>query len=197
MLTMMSVLIFNGIILSLDYYGISQEMELTLTNINTVLTFIYTFEIILKFIALGQKSFFRDSLNYIDSVVIILSLLDVLVSYGTSSIAAFRVIRIFRIFRVIRLIKLIRYFTFMRTLVFVISYSLPKFIYLALLLILINLIYALLGYQIFAGRFNPHEPLPRSNFENFGWAFLSVFQVLTLSGYSEVLYDVMDSSIGP
>jgi voltage-dependent calcium channel L type alpha-1D len=42
-------------------------------------------------------------------------------------------------------------------------------------------IFALLGMQLFGGKFNfnPMEPKPRANFDTFTQALLTVFQVLT------------------
>ena len=194
----MMILVFaNAFILSLEYYGMSATMEITLMKINLAFTFIFIVEIIVKCVALGIKTFCRDSMNYIDTFIIIFSITELIFNFSSNAVTAFRVLRIFRIIRATKATKIVRYFSFMKSLVYVISYSLPKFIYLACLLMLLNLIYALLGHNIFVGTLANKAEMPRSNFENFGWSFLSVFQVLTLSGYSEVLYDVMDSSAGP
>ena len=56
-----------------------------------------------------------------------------------------------------------------------ISKSLSKFAYLALLLLLLNIIFALLGMQIFGGKFDFEDGLPRTNFDSFYWACITVF----------------------
>lgn len=51
---------------------------------------------------------------------------------------------------------------------------------LLLLLFLFMVIFALLGMQVFGGKFNfPREELPRSNFDSFWQSLLTVFQVFT------------------
>lgn len=50
---------------------------------------------------------------------------------------------------------------------------------LLVLLIIFMVIAALLGMQIFGGRFNFPEGTPRTNFDDFWQAILAVFQVLT------------------
>lgn len=190
------ILVFsNTILLSIEYYGMPTDMENALNNISNILTIAFTVEIIVKLISLGLKNFCRDSMNYLDVIIVLLSLLEFILNVGSTAVTAFRILRVFRIIRVVRVARIFRYLTFMKNLIFVITQSMSKFIYLALLLVLLNLIYALLGYQIFSGKF--HGEIPRSNFENFGWAYLTVFQVLTLSEYAEVLYGVMNSSAGP
>jgi hypothetical protein len=50
---------------------------------------------------------------------------------------------------------------------------------LLLLLFLFIVIFALLGMQVFGGKFNfnPMQPKPRANFDTFTQALLTVFQV--------------------
>ena len=193
-IVMIFVVVLNAFILSLDYYGISDQMENALITMNLIFNVIFIAELSFRFGALGPKQFSRDSMNYVDTVVIFLSFIELTTQVGSSALNAFRVVRVFRILRIYRFARML---PFMKGLITVIGYSLPKFIYLALLLALLNLIYALLGNQIFAGKsaFGDHEI--RANFDNFAWAYLSVFQVLTLSNYSEVLYNVMRSADGP
>jgi len=57
----------------------------------------------------------------------------------------------------------------------VISRSLYNFIYLAVLLLLFITVFALLGINIFGGKFDFPEGTPRHNFDNFNLAFLTVF----------------------
>lgn len=192
---MITCVLLNAFILSLEHYKMPIELENFLLRANFIFTLIFSFEISTKLLALGLRNFVRDTMNLVDTIVIILSWLDVGINFGSGAVNAFRVIRVFRVFRVARIVKIFRYLSFMKSLVQVISTSMSKCIYLALLLILLNTIYALLGHQIFGG--GKHEELPRSNFENFAWSFLSVFQVLTLSSYADILYDNMKSDAGP
>jgi hypothetical protein len=58
--------------------------------------------------------------------------------------------------------------------------------YIFLLLILFNYIYALLGMQIFGGQFNFDNP-PRMNFDDFFSSYMTVFQVMTLENWNDIL----------
>ena len=70
--------------------------------------------------------------------------------------------------------------------------------YVILLLFVFVFIYALMGIQIYQGKFDfgPDERIPRGNFEEFGIAFVTVFQVLTMENWQEVLYTAMRSARG-
>ena len=71
----------------------------------------------------------------------------------------------------------------MQVIIGVISKSIWSFVYIALLLLLFVFIYALLGMQIYGGRFNFKWGKPRGNFDTFNDAFVTVFQVLTLENW--------------
>lgn len=58
----------------------------------------------------GVKEYTKDTMNIFDSLIVILSILELII-FGYSSgsgISAFRSVRIFRTFRVLRVTRLIR-----------------------------------------------------------------------------------------
>ena len=81
----------------------------------------------------------------------------------------------------------------MQVIIGVIQRSFKSFMYVILLMILFVFIYALLGIQIFQGRFDfgPEESLPPEHFEDFAVAFITVFQVLTMENWQTVLFTSM------
>ena len=152
----------------------------------------------LKLTGLGVRSYLNDKMNYLDGSVVILSIVElVFLSDGSSSLSAFRTVRIFRTFRVLRVARLLRTLQSMQVIISVISRSISSFVYIALLLLLFVFIYSLLGMQIFGGRFNFDDGLPRGNYDTFNSSFVTVFQVLTMENWQDILYDSMRSSTGP
>ncbi len=74
-----------------------------------------------------------------------------------------------------------RYWTSLNNLVVSLLNSVKSIASLLLLLFLFIVIFALLGMQVFGGKFNfPDRAIQRSNFDNFPQALISVFQVLQL-----------------
>lgn len=69
-----------------------------------------------------------------------------------------------------------RYWSSLRNLVASLLNSMRSIASLLLLLFLFIVIFALLGMQLFGGRFNTENP-PRSNFDTFWQSLLTVFQV--------------------
>lgn len=193
----LSVLI-NTIALAYDHYGISQSSTDSLASLNTFFTYMFTAELIIKFIGLGLKNYFRDFMNYFDLIVVTLSLVEIFITAGgTSAISAFRAIRIFRIFRVLKVFRLFRYLKSVEHIVRSIGKSISSFAYLFMFLLLFQLIFTLLGMQIFAGTFDFPDGLPRGNFDTFHWAFITTFQVLSTENWNDILASSLRSSIGP
>lgn len=147
----------------------------------------------LKIIAIGFRKFLQDKMNYMDGIVVILSLIEIALSSGGGALSAFRVIRIFRTFRVLRVARLLRSMKSMMNIISVIQNSISSFIYLTILLFLFVFIYSLLGMQIYGGNFNFKDGVPRTNFDSFSSAFLSSFIVLSLEKWDEIFYIAMAS----
>ena len=76
----------------------------------------------------------------------------------------------------------------MRIIMIVMARAIQSFIYIFLLLILFNYIYALLGKELYATTFDFVDESPRQNFSNFYHSLMSVFQICTLENWNDILY---------
>lgn len=186
----------NTIALATEHYGMSAKMQQDLWNVNLAFTIIFAIELVLKVIGLGVKVYFEDSMNFLDAFVVAISLIEYTFMSGSSSYSALRALRIFRAFRVFRVARLFRRMESMGEIMRVISATLSEITYLAILLLLLTIIFALVGMQIFGGKFDFDDDKPRANFDSFFRAFVTVFQILTLENWQDVLYDGMRSSAG-
>ena len=181
--------ILNTIVLAIDHYGISQDLESALSIFNLIFTITFVIEMALKLLGLGIIEYCQDTMNLFDGVIVILSLFELFIFEDKgASISAFRTVRILRIAR------LFRHLEYMSKLLEVISLSLSTSIYIALLLFLFTFIFALLGMQIFGNKFE--DGASRANFDNFHWAFVTVFQLLTMENWQDILYDAIRSDVG-
>ena len=136
-------------------------------------------------------------MNIFDGFIVIISLVEIIaLGGGNKAVSAFRTVRIFRTFRVLRVTKLLRALEFMKVIIGVVSESMQSFFYIAVLLLLFIFIYTLLGVQIFGGKTNFNDSTIRANFNSFHNAFITVFQVLTLENWQQILFVCMRSSAG-
>lgn len=189
LMTLMVVL--NTIVLSLNHYGIDPDMELALNNLNYAFTMVFVAETALKVIGLGIRGYFKDRLHLFDLSIVVFSLIELMLTGSKTVFSAFRAIRILKTFRVLRVARLFRYLQPLARILKVIGTSVSKIIYLALLLLLFIIIFALVGMEIFGGKFNFEEGHSRANFDTFYNAFITVFQILTMENWQIVLYDGM------
>ena len=118
---------------------------------------------------------------------------------GQSVFSVFRALRIFRIFKLAKRWKSLN--NLLRTMYSTVL-EIGNF---AILLFIFIFIYALIGMQLFANRmhFDPVTGyviaynengydtayIPRSNFDTFGWAMTTVFQILSGENWNSIMYD--------
>ena len=196
--------LLNTIVMSMDSYGIEEQTEKRLAGMNSAFTYIFMYEMGVKLLTIGPKKYSSSKWNLLDGGVVLLSIVELFVELqhsGTthgSSLSAFRTVKVFRTFRVMRVTRILRAMHSMQVIIGVIQRSFKSFMYVILLLFVFVFIYALLGIQIYQGRydFGPHETLPGGNFEDFGIAFVTVFQVITMENWQEVMYSSMRSTKG-
>jgi hypothetical protein len=75
---------------------------------NLAFTIIFTIDMGLKLLGLGVAGYLRDKMNIFDGLIVALSLMEIGIGSGGSSVSAFRSVRIFRIFRIFRVTRMIR-----------------------------------------------------------------------------------------
>lgn len=99
-------------------------------------------------------------------------------------------VSVLRCVRLLRIFKVTKHWTSLRNLVASLINSMRAIASLLLLLFLFIVIFALLGMQVFGGKFNfPDKDKPEANFDSFYQSLLTVFQILTGEDWNEVMYD--------
>lgn len=186
--------LLNTITLSLNHYGISKEVEGLLDTFNDYFTWVFIVEMAFKVVAMGVPKYCGDVMNLLDGGVVIISIFEIIytsMAAGNMDLKAFSTIRMFRTFRVFRIARLLRGLESMQTIIGVIARSYQSFIYITLLMTVFIFIFSLLGMQLFGGKFNYPDGLPRGNYDSFSIAAITVFQILTMENWIAVLFDSM------
>ena len=176
----------NTISLSVVHHGQSEEFSFILEIANLTFTIIFALEAVLKLIALGPKVYFSEGFNSIDFFVILcaaVGLVEIIVLQvefgqdGTSKLAS--VLTTLRIFRLVR-VCLLGKSNNLKALFATAAQGITPVLYMSLLLMVYIYMFAILGVQIFAGKFddlNPKSTL--ANFDNLLNSALSIFQLQT------------------
>ncbi|NP_001095190.1 voltage-dependent L-type calcium channel subunit alpha-1S [Oryctolagus cuniculus] len=191
------------LIVALNTLSIASEhhnQPLWLTHLqdiaNRVLLSLFTIEMLLKMYGLGLRQYFMSIFNRFDCFVVCSGILELLlVESGAMTPLGISVLRCIRL---LRLFKITKYWTSLSNLVASLLNSIRSIASLLLLLFLFIIIFALLGMQLFGGRYDFEDTeVRRSNFDNFPQALISVFQVLTGEDWNSVMYNGIMAYGGP
>ncbi|XP_072589556.1 voltage-dependent L-type calcium channel subunit alpha-1S isoform X1 [Vulpes vulpes] len=163
---------------------------------NRVLLALFTVEMLMKMYGLGLRQYFMSIFNRFDCFVVCSGLLEILlVESGAMSPLGISVLRCIRL---LRIFKITKYWTSLSNLVASLLNSIRSIASLLLLLFLFIIIFALLGMQLFGGRYDFEDTeVRRSNFDNFPQALISVFQVLTGEDWNSMMYSGIMAYGGP
>ncbi|XP_063284375.1 voltage-dependent R-type calcium channel subunit alpha-1E isoform X7 [Pelobates fuscus] len=155
---------------------------------------LFLVEMSFKMYGMGPRLYFHSSFNCFDCGVTIGSIFEVIwaifrpgTSFGISVLRALRLLRIF---------KITKYWASLRNLVVSLMNSMKSIISLLFLLFLFIVVFALLGMQLYGGRFNFNDGTPSANFDTFPAAVMTVFQILTGEDWNEVMYNGIRSQGG-
>jgi len=179
--------------------------------LNTIFTFIFLGELIIKISGLGFKQYIRDSWNKLDFTIVFLSLGHlVIVSFDIQTPlnpSVFRILRITRLLRSARMLKNINLDEstqqLVESLMTAIIYTLPSILNILGLMALLLFIFAIVGMNLFGEITTEWEDSPHFygefwagygrdlNFKTFGKSFLSLVVIFTGEGYVALMRDIM------
>uniref|UniRef100_T1GVR3 Voltage-dependent L-type calcium channel subunit alpha n=1 Tax=Megaselia scalaris TaxID=36166 RepID=T1GVR3_MEGSC len=184
------ILVFlNTGVLATEHYRQPPWLDEFQNNTNLFFITLFTCEMILKMYSLGIQGYFVSLFNRFDCFVVIGSISEMVLT--NTGIMPPLGISVLRCVRLLRVFKVTKYWHSLSNLVASLLNSIQSIASLLLLLFLFIVIFALLGMQVFGGRFNfnKEEAKPRHNFDSFWQSMLTVFQILTGEDWNVVMYD--------
>ncbi|XP_075690008.1 voltage-dependent L-type calcium channel subunit alpha-1D isoform X7 [Rhinoderma darwinii] len=187
---MFVLIMLNTLCLAMQHYGQSKIFNDVMDVMNMVFTAVFTVEMVLKLIAFKPKGYFSDAWNTFDSLIVIGSIVDVVLSEADSSEDSARIsITFFRLFRVMRLVKLLSRGEGIRTLLWTFIKSFQALPYVALLIAMLFFIYAVIGMQVF-GKIATRDSTQinrNNNFQTFPQAVLLLFRCATGEAWQDIM----------
>uniref|UniRef100_A0A3B4AT29 Voltage-dependent L-type calcium channel subunit alpha n=1 Tax=Periophthalmus magnuspinnatus TaxID=409849 RepID=A0A3B4AT29_9GOBI len=186
----------NTVASASEHYGQPKWLTEMQERANKILLLLFTLEMLMKMYAFGLQIYFMALFNRFDCFVVCGGILELLLVelevIPPIGIAVLRCIRLLRIF------KMTRHWAALSDLVNSLLNSMKAICSLLLLLFLFLIIFALLGMQLFGGKFNFDETqMKRSTFDSFPQALLTCFQILTGEDWNAVMYDGIMAYGGP
>jgi voltage-gated sodium channel len=174
----LGVILVNAVVLGLEtYQGIERDAGNALEAVNDLCLGIFVIEIVIRIAAHGRRpqDYFKSGWNVFDFLVIGGALLPGLRENATA----------LRLLRLLRIVRVVSIFPDLRFLIRGMVASLPPIGSMAMLTSLLIYIYGILGWILFAAT----DP---DNWGNIGEAMLSLFVVLTLESWPDIMGEVID-----
>lgn len=169
----LGLILFAGVLVGLETSATLMSLAGgVLHAIDRTVLALFVIELALRIGACGARPwrFFGDGWNVFDFVIVVVCLLPVQAEFAA-------VLRLARVLRVLRLITAVPR---LQILVGALLKSIPSMSYVALLLSVLFYAYAVLGVSLFGGSDPQH-------FGTLGSAALTLFQVVTLEGWAEIM----------
>ena len=198
------IIILNSVLIGVETY----TDNLTIKMIQQGILYIFTFEILLRFIAARSiKEFFCDGWNVFDLTLVLIGYIPETLFASASMMTALRVLRVFRILRLLRTSKEIK------LIVTVLAKSMTSMFYNLILFLIFVYLYAIAGVSMFRlpdpstlegeqlakyEKFMEVAPNAPSNspdpFGDIGEAIFTLFRELTGEDWTDLRYNHITAS---
>ncbi|XP_065672374.1 sodium channel protein 1 brain isoform X5 [Hydra vulgaris] len=185
-------ILMNTVCLALETHNMQVKLKNSLRIANYLFTAIFLAEMLLKIIALNLKHYAKQMWNLLDSLVVVLSIIEIILettSFSTQT--GFTIIRSLRLFRIFKLAKS---WKTMRLLFTTIARSLTALGSITLILLIVLYMFAVIGTKCFGHKYKPevfpNKKIPVWNFIDFYHSFMMIFRVLC-GEWIEPLHDTM------
>ena len=181
----------NTCIMASEYYGMSDFHVSLINYFNSCLTFCFSIELILKFTGLGAKDYLNSIGNIFDGILVIIGYVEIGTLIQNRPLSKQNMLRMVRVLRVF---KLARKWQGLKVILQKLINSTRSICYLGLITFITIFVYTLLGKRLFEGKLDDgFGNVPRANFNNFWWAFVTVFNLVTGENWNTIFYN----TIGP
>jgi voltage-gated sodium channel len=179
----LALIVLSGVLIGMETYprfDVHTEIGWWIQRLQDVILWLFVAEAAIKIIACWPKpwDYFRNPWNIFDFTIIAVSLLP----FGGR-----QYVMVFRMARLLRALRLLTMLPRLQILVSALLKSIPALGYVGILLLLHFYIYAVMGTFLF----RENDPV---RFGNLQRSMLSLFQVVTLEGWNDVLHTQMFGS---
>merc|ERR1719513_348449 len=183
-----TLVFLNTCVLATEHHNQPEWLDDFQEYTNLFFVCLFTGEMLMKMYALGFSGYMVSLFNRFDFFVVLSSILEyVLVKNELVPPVGLSVMRCIRL---LRGFKVTKYWSAMGNLVKSLVNSISSIVALLVLLVLFIFIFALLGMQLFGGKFlNAVEMESRATFNGFYQSTFTVFQILTGEDWNVVMYD--------
>src|SRR6056300_1866519 len=179
-------ILLTGVVVGAQTYKDFAEENVTVLNfLDQTILVIFTIEALIKILAEGYRplNYFKNPWNVFDFAIVAACRLEPFLQLGGAFLPILRLARILRVLRLITAIPKLQ------LLVTCLLKSLPSMFYVSILLFLLFYVYGAMAVFLFG----ENDPI---HFRNLQTSILSLFRVVTLEDWTDVMYINMYGSDG-
>ena len=173
-----ATILIAGIVVGVQTYrDFAEQHELVLLFLDRAILAIFSIEALVKILAEGKRPFqyFKNPWNVFDFAIVVACLAELFLQTGGAFLPILRLVRILRVLRLITAIPKLQ------LLVTCLLKSLPSMFYVSILLFLLFYVYGAMAVFLFG----ENDPI---HFRNLQTSILSLFRVVTLEDWTDVMY---------
>lgn len=172
-----TILLAGVVVGAQTYPNFAQENGHILSFLDRAILIIFTLEASIKILAEGKNPFnyFKNPWNIFDFTIVAACLLEPFLDLGGAFLPVLRLARILRVLRLVTAIPKLQ------LLVTCLLKSLPSMFYVSILLFLLFYIYGAMAVFLFG----ENDPI---HFRNLQTSILSLFRIVTLEDWTDVMY---------
>ncbi|XP_063917204.1 voltage-dependent T-type calcium channel subunit alpha-1G-like isoform X2 [Zophobas morio] len=204
-------ILINTLSMGIEFHNQPDYLTHLVETSNVIFSAIFAVEMLLKIIAEGLFGYISNGFNVFDGIIVCLSGIELFQRFlGQSHTDSG--LSVLRTFRLLRILKLVRFMPNLRRQLFVMLRTMDNVAVFFSLLILFIFIFSILGMYLFGGKFCNYRAedgsikecscemivtnderceCDRKHFNNFLWATVTVFQILTQEDWNVVLSNGM------
>ena len=176
-LIIVTILLAGIVVRMQTYKGFAIENAFILDMLDTIILGIFAIEAVIKILAEGNRpqNYFKNPWNVFDFVIVAACLLEPFIHVGAGFLPVLRLARILRVLRLVSAIPKLQ------LLVSCLLRSLPSMFYVSILLFILFYIYGTMAVFLYS----ENDPI---HFRNLQTSILSLFRVVTLEDWTDVMY---------
>jgi hypothetical protein len=105
---MTAAILINTLVLALDEYPITFSTLSYLEFVNSLLSYIFIVEMVIKVVGMGIKEYTSDSFNIFDGTIVFISIVEMIIErffaggLGGGAFSSLRAVRLLRVFKLAR-----------------------------------------------------------------------------------------------
>ena len=171
-------ILLAGIVVGIQTFKVfASENVVILDILDSVILGIFVIEAVIKILAEGNRplNYFKNPWNVFDFIIVAACLLEPIIHVGGDFLPVLRLARILRVLRLVSAIPKLQ------LLVSCLLRSLPSMFYVSILLFLLFYIYGTMAVFLYS----ENDPI---HFRNLQTSILSLFRVVTLEDWTDIMY---------